>query len=121
MLVELPNCRNTEFPGKVEAMAKRYLSVRERGNLTLPADIRKQYHLDEPGVQLEVVTRPGVIELHPKVAVPADQAWFWRPAWQEGERAVDKHIVGGRTKSVESIDDFLTAMDRVRARKTKSP
>ena len=98
-------------------MAKRFLSVHDRGNLTLPADIRRQYGLDKPGVQVEVIARAGVIELRPHVAVPASQAWYWHPAWQEGERAVDKYVAAGHVEAAENIDEFLTVMDKVRKKK----
>jgi bifunctional DNA-binding transcriptional regulator/antitoxin component of YhaV-PrlF toxin-antitoxin module len=101
-------------------MAKRFLSVHDRGNLTLPADIRRKYGLDKPGVQVEVVARAGVIELRPHVAVPASQAWYWQPGWQEGERAVDEHVAAGRIQVAENIDEFLTAMDKVRKKKRKA-
>lgn len=42
----------------------------------------------------------------------ADQAWFWTPEWQEGEREVDEHIAGGRTAYFDSVDEFLAALDR---------
>lgn len=100
-------------------MPKRFLSVRDRGNLTLPADIRRQYGLDKPGVQVEVVARPGVIELRPHVAVPASQAWYWQAGWQAGEHAVDEQVAAGRLEVAENIDEFLTAMDKVRKKKTK--
>ncbi|TMD11530.1 MAG: AbrB/MazE/SpoVT family DNA-binding domain-containing protein [Chloroflexi bacterium] len=97
--------------------AKRYLTVRERGIVTLPPDIRHEYHLDNPGVQLELVTRPGVIELRPQIPIPADQAWFWTPEWQNGERAVDAQVAAGKVTTYNDVDEFLVAMDRVR--KTK--
>lgn len=100
-------------------MEKRYVGIQGRGILTLPADIRHQYHLDEPGVQLEVVTRPGVIELRPQVPVPADQAWFWTAEWQKGERAVDEHVAAGRIRKADNVDDFLAAMNKVHKRKTR--
>jgi hypothetical protein len=98
-------------------MSRRFLSVHDRGNLTLPADIRRQYGLDKPGVQIEVVTREGVIELHPHVAVPADQAWYWNRSWQKGELAVDEHVAAGRIKVAGNVDDFLAATDKVRKKK----
>jgi len=101
-------------------MSKRFLTVRERGNLTLPADIRRQYGLDKPGVQIEVVAGDGVIELHPHVAVPADQAWYWTKSWQKGERAVDEHVAAGRVRVAENVDDFLAAMDKVRRKKKRT-
>jgi antitoxin MazE len=100
-------------------MKKRYVSVRDRGNLTLPPDIRRAYHLDEPGVQLEVVARPGLIELRPHVAVAADQAWFWTSDWQKGERAVDAHVSAGRVKRADNVDDFLVAVEKVADRRKK--
>jgi AbrB family looped-hinge helix DNA binding protein len=101
-------------------MSKRFRSVDERGNVTLPADIRRQYGLDKPGVQVEVIARSGVIELRPHVAVPADQAWYWNQSWQKGELAVDKHVAAGRVKVVENVDDFLDAMDKVRRKKKRT-
>ena len=60
-----------------------------RGSITLPADVRRRYHLDEPGAQVEVIGRPdGVIELHPVLPHRADQAWFWTERWQAMERDV---------------------------------
>jgi len=42
----------------------------------------------------------------------ANQAWFWTPAWQEGEREVDEHIAAGRTTYFDSAEEFLAALDR---------
>src|SRR2546428_1089735 len=100
-------------------MSTRFLSVQERVNVPLPADIRRQFGLDKPGAQLEVVARAGVIELHPHVAVPADQAWFWTPSWQKGERAVDAHVAAGRVKRADDVDDFITAVSSVAGRKKR--
>jgi len=100
-------------------MNRRFRSVDDRGNVTLPADIRRQYGLDKPGAQLEVVAREGVIELRPHVAVRADQAWFWSPSWQKGERAVDRHIAAGRVRRAENIDAFAAAVGKAAGRKKK--
>ena len=86
----------------------------------MPADLRRQYGLDKPGVQVEVVARDGVIELHPHVAVPADQALYWTGTWQKGERAVDEHVAAGHVKIAENVDDFLVAMDKVRRKKKRT-
>jgi hypothetical protein len=52
----------------------------------------------------------------PRLAVsssrPADQAWFWRPEWQEGEREADEQIAAGQTTYFDSTEDFLAALDR---------
>ena len=89
-------------------MPSTYVTVQTRGTLALPKDVRHRHHLDEPGAQVEVVEREdGVIELHPHVAVPAEQAWFWTQRWQEREREVDAHVEGGEVTTHESAEDFL--------------
>jgi|ERR1035437_1857018 bifunctional DNA-binding transcriptional regulator/antitoxin component of YhaV-PrlF toxin-antitoxin module len=92
-----------------------FVGVRGRGEIVLPAEIRRRHHLDSPGAQVEVVEREdGVIELHPHVPVPADQAWFWDSAWQEGERLVDEHVAAGRVLVSSDIDQFLSAIETAR-------
>ena len=85
-----------------------------RGSLTLPADVRRRFHLDEPGAQVEVVTRDddGVIELHPVLPHRADQAWFWTERWQAGEREVDDHIATGDVQTFDSAKEFIANLDR---------
>lgn len=89
-----------------------YLTLRDRGELTLPADVRRRHHLDRPGSQVELVEREdGVLELRPQIAVPADQAWFWTDRWQEAEREVDEHVKRGEVTVHESADDFHDHLD----------
>ena len=91
-----------------------YLALQGRGVLTLPADLRRRHHLDEPGAQVEVRERAdGVIELRPHTAVPAEQRWFWDERWQRMEREVDEHVGAGRVARHESADDFLTSIDKL--------
>lgn len=84
-----------------------------RGSITLPADVRRRYHLDEPGAQVEVIGRPdGVIELHPVLPHRADQAWFWTERWQAMEREAEDDIGVGRTHTFDSAEDFVADLDR---------
>src|SRR5580704_13015493 len=54
------------------------VALQGRGVLTLPAELRRRHHLDEPGAQVSIVeTDDGRIELIPLAAVPASQKWFW--------------------------------------------
>lgn len=89
-----------------------YAAVQGRGVLSLPVELRRRMHLDEPGAQVEITERPdGVVELRSALPVPADQAWFWTERWQRREREVDEAIAAGRTTTYDSTDDFLTALD----------
>jgi bifunctional DNA-binding transcriptional regulator/antitoxin component of YhaV-PrlF toxin-antitoxin module len=95
-------------------MASTYVTIQGRGTLALPADVRRRHHLDEPGAQVEVVERDdGVIELHPHVPIPADQAWFWTERWQAREREIDAHVDADEVTTHESADDLLTHLDTV--------
>ena len=65
-----------------------------------------------PGSQVEVVERDdGVIELHPVVTVPADQAWFWSQRWQLMEKEVDGQYATGLSTAHESGADLLAHLD----------
>lgn len=89
-----------------------HLMVQRRGVLSLPADLRKRRHLDEPGAQVHLIERDdGVIELHPKLPIDASQAWFWTERWQTLERQADADVANGRTAQFESADAFLTELD----------
>ncbi|CAN5192110.1 hypothetical protein BH20ACT8_BH20ACT8_03700 [soil metagenome] len=91
-----------------------HVSVQARGTIALPPRVRRRYGLDQPGAQVRLVERPdGVIELHPLVAVPADQAWFWTDRWQTMEREADADIAAGRVTVTDGSDEFLAALDAV--------
>lgn len=90
-----------------------HVALQARGTLALPADLRKRYHLDDPGAQLRVVEREdGVIELHPLASVPADQRWFWTERWQRMEREADEDVAAERVRRHDDVDDLLAALDR---------
>ncbi|PZS38019.1 MAG: AbrB family transcriptional regulator [Pseudonocardiales bacterium] len=91
-------------------MAEFHLTVQGRGTLALPTEIRRRHRLDEPGAQVRLVERDdGVIELHPLVAVPADQTWFWSERWQRMEAEAD--VAAGRVAVTDGPDEFLEELD----------
>jgi antitoxin MazE len=95
-------------------MSSTYVTLQGRGTLALPADVRRRHRLDEPGAQVEVVERAdGVIELHPHVPIPADQAWFWTDRWQAREREAEEQVEAGQVTTHDSAEDFLTHLDAV--------
>lgn len=89
-----------------------FVPVQTRGTLTLPAGVRRRHRLDEPGAQVEIVEREdGVIELHPTLPVPVDQAWFWTRRWQRMEREVDEHAAAVRVRRFDGDEAFLAHLD----------
>ncbi len=96
--------RNQRFHG--------FVSVQSRGAVVLPPAVRTRLGLDTPGAQLELTEREdGVLEVRPMVAVPADQAWFWTPAWQAGEAEVDEHVRAGQVIVSGSAEKFLSDLE----------
>jgi AbrB family looped-hinge helix DNA binding protein len=82
-----------------------------KGQITLPKAVRNAAHLVE-GDQLKVeVTSEGLIVLRPQKLIDASQAWFFTPAWQEGEAAASADIEAGRTTIHRSSEEFLAALD----------
>lgn len=93
-------------------MTDYHLTVQGRGTVALPADVRRRHRLDQPGSQVRLVEREdGVIELHPLVAVPADQAWFWTERWQQMEREAAADVDAGRLSRSDGPDRFLEELD----------
>lgn len=93
-----------------------FLKMTSRGTVAIPPDIRRRHRLDEPGAQVAVIEREdGVIELHPHVPRPADQAWFWTDQWQHGEREVDAHVAAGEITTHESGEAFLAHLADLRS------
>ena len=74
--------------------------------VSIPKDVRETLGLRE-GDYVEFEERDGEIVMVPKRLIDADQAWFWSPEWQAGERDVDEDIRAGRVsgpfKTVEEM------------------
>jgi len=87
-----------------------FVTLRAKNQITLPGDIARAAHLAE-GDPIEVRFFEGVITLVPKKMIDADQAWFWAPTWQEGEREASADIASGRVRRFESDEDFLKSLE----------
>jgi hypothetical protein len=89
-----------------------FLPLQRRGVVTLPAELRRSLHLDQPGAQLRLEeVRPGVYEMTAVAAVAADQVWFWDERWQRMELQADRDRAAGQTVSTGTIDEFLAELD----------
>jgi hypothetical protein len=88
-----------------------FLTMQARGVLALPPEVRRRWHLDRPGAQVELVERPdGVLELRPHLPVPVTQDWFWAPDWQRREAEADEDLRAGRLTEHADADDFLGSL-----------
>lgn len=44
------------------------------------------------------------------VARDPEQAWFWTPEWQAGEREADEDIAAGRYERYHSMEEFTASL-----------
>ena len=85
-------------------------TIRNKGQVTIPAHIRKAAHLEEGDpVEFELVAE-GIL-LRPGKVIDATQAWFWTPEWQAGEREADADIAAGRVTTYLTAEEFLASLE----------
>lgn len=88
-----------------------FVAIQKRGTIAIPADVRAELGLDEPGSQLELTVRDGEIILRPHLAVPADQAWFLSPEWKFNVSEAHEHIRDGNETEFADVDEFVSFLD----------
>lgn len=88
-----------------------FVAVQKRGTIALPADVRTQLGLDQPGSQLELTVRDGEIILRPYLAVPADEAWFLSPEWKSRVAEAHAHLRAGDETEFADVDEFVAFLD----------
>jgi AbrB family looped-hinge helix DNA binding protein len=87
-------------------------TLRNKGQVTLPNDIREALHVSE-GDELEFeVVEPGIVIVRGLKMIPAEQAWFWTESWQAGERQASEEIASGSVSGpFEDIDDMFDHLE----------
>ncbi|MGH9217558.1 MAG: AbrB/MazE/SpoVT family DNA-binding domain-containing protein [Acidimicrobiales bacterium] len=89
-------------------------TLRAKGQLTLPEEIRAAARLEEGDLLETEITEEGIL-LRPQKVIDATQAWFWTPQWQQGEREADADLAAGRAQTFNSGEDFVEGL-RARAK-----
>jgi AbrB family looped-hinge helix DNA binding protein len=90
-------------------------TLRAKGQLTLPEDIRAAGRLEEGDLFEAELTDEGIL-LRPQKVIDASQAWFWTPEWQAGEREADADGATGRAEQFASGEEFLAALRAISKR-----
>ena len=88
------------------------MTLRAKGQLTLPEEIRSAARLEEGDLLDAEITSEGIL-LRPQKIIDATQAWFWTPEWQAGEREADTDIAAGRVETFASGGEFLDALNKM--------
>jgi hypothetical protein len=75
----------------------------------LPEDAVRR--IERGGLVMPVVTREnGRLEAR---EIYPEQAWFWTPEWQEGEREANAQLAAGQATIYNSDEEFLHHLDSV--------
>lgn len=86
-------------------------TLREKGQLTLPSEIRSALHVDA-GDDIEfVLLSSGEVVLRGLKMIPADQAWFWTESWQRGERQASEEIAAGKVETFKDEESFIAFLE----------
>lgn len=94
----------------LEDMLKEKITLRKRGQFTLPKNMMDELNLKE-GDAFDAILEDGKIVLIPLVEIPADQAWFWTEEWQAEEREAEQHIRDGNVSHEMDLDDIMGHLD----------
>lgn len=86
-------------------------TLRKRGQITIPQEIRQQAQLEE-GALVEFVVVPEGVLIRRRLTVEIDpaQAWFWTPDWQRQMAAAQADLDAGSSSRFESGEDFLDSL-----------
>ncbi|HUP70133.1 MAG TPA: AbrB/MazE/SpoVT family DNA-binding domain-containing protein [Acidimicrobiales bacterium] len=84
-------------------------TLRAKGQLTLPEEIRAAAHLEEGDLLEAEITDDGIL-LRPQKVIDATQAWFWTLEWQAGEREADAQETAGLGETFSSGEEFVEAL-----------
>lgn len=95
-------------------------TLRAKGQLTLPEEIRAAARLEDGDLFDAEITDDGIL-LRPRKVIDATQAWFWTPEWQAGEREADADSAAGRVETLGSDQDFTAALQSIAKPGAKRP
>ena len=84
--------------------------MRLKGQVTIPAPLRKAAHLLENEPVVFELTDAGVL-VRPGKIIAADQSWFWTERWQRMEREADASFAAGRHQTFDDVESFLADLD----------
>lgn len=95
----------------VKTSNKYCTKLRDKRQITLPTHVQEALGVQE-GEEIEFEVSPlGVVEVHGLKRIRSDQAWFWTPQWQAGEREAAQDIKAGRVTSYPDNESFLASLE----------
>jgi AbrB family looped-hinge helix DNA binding protein len=95
---------------KLRKVPRALTTMRDKGQITIPTEIRKAARLEE-GDSVEASLTPDGILLRPRRPIDSTQAWFWEPKWQARERGAGKDIAMGNVRTFKTEKAFMKDLD----------
>jgi AbrB family looped-hinge helix DNA binding protein len=86
------------------------ISVRKKGQVTLPLYMRKKLGITDGSIVMAKVVEDTIV-IVPQETIDRDQAWFWKERWQKLEAEAEKDIAAGRTKTFNSVEDLFHELE----------
>jgi len=93
-----------------KAITEELVTLRARGQVTLPSFIREKLHLEEGSLVLVKIVENAVL-LVPQETVDKEQSWFWQERWQKLEAEAEEDIRKGRVKSFDSVKELFDEIE----------
>ncbi|MGH7480938.1 MAG: AbrB/MazE/SpoVT family DNA-binding domain-containing protein [Longimicrobiales bacterium] len=93
-----------------------YMTVDQRGRVTLPEEVRRDLGLtgDDHGLVLLEKTSHGTYELVPAALVPKDQRWFHHPEMQRRIEEAEADLRGGRSTAAGTPEAAQARLDELK-------
>lgn len=85
------------------------VDLKQKSQVTIPGGLVKKLNL-KVGDKLQIEEQDGKLILTPVVIVPKDQAWFYSPEWQGGEREVDRQKEAGRIHKASTKEELFNKL-----------
>ena len=79
--------------------------------VALPREIVKKLHISKNDL-MDIHIVDGGVYLKPQVSIPKDQAYFFTPEWQEGEKEADEDIKAGRIIETKNLKELFDLLDK---------
>ena len=84
--------------------------LREKGQVTLPKEVRAELDLHEGDDLVFRTNEKGEIVIEQVLTIPRHQAWFWTERWQKMEREAQADIEAGRVSRYKDTDSTIEAL-----------
>ncbi len=97
------------------ATSTTFLTLDEKGRMTLPEDVRQALGVGAGDFLLLERTNRGTYELVPATLVPNDQLWCHHPELQDRIRRAEEGLASGRSTRTETPAEAQGFLDSLKA------